>query len=217
MPIKKNSVKSETDLPATLPGRKLPVWKRKSVPSTPYMSSSKCYPEPKRALPDPLTNYDNTPKPTRFEWPEDELESTFNLIDNSFNNISYSTKTLLTQDDELKAGTSFDDLKHLPGTNKKSKDYTNETIDMEEVKNYVKEQKIRSDLVDYEDEDDPDASFADSFDEEPKGEVGFKRKSEKLFPVIETKKVRFSINEKENKEIKVSLHPFCNIVSHGIC
>ncbi|GJQ72674.1 putative metal ion binding protein [Trypoxylus dichotomus] len=199
---KKISPRVEDDLPATLPGRKLPVWKRKTVPvaQPPPVTTTQYYREPKKVQQDPLALFDNTPKPTRFEWPEDEINSTFNLMENSFDDISYTSKPLLTQDDELRASTSFDDIKYTSSVNKKSnKDY-NPAIDMEEVKSYVKEQKIRSDLVEYDDEDDPD-SYLESVNIEQDN----KRKATKPISPVHTKKVRFSVNEKENKEAKINV------------
>lgn len=121
--------KNNPDLPATLPGRKLPVWKRKSAPlnvaQQQHVAASSHFapPEPKHGLTmDPLFLYDNTPKPTRFEWPDEELTN-FPLLEtsSSFDDISYNSKQILTQEEELRpAGSTFDEVKHLPSLNKKS-------------------------------------------------------------------------------------------------
>lgn len=91
-------------LPATLPGRKIPVWKRKVAPThTPEPTVNPLMIKPRVTAPsDPLAIYDNTPKPTRFEWPEEDL-SAFNPLDSTFDDISYTSRPLLTQEDELKA------------------------------------------------------------------------------------------------------------------
>lgn len=198
---KKVTPKLENDLQPNLTSRKLPSWKRKNTPvSSPATTTPQYYSEPKKVAQDPLAIFDNTPKPTRFEWPEDEINSTFNLMENSFDDISYTSKPLLTQDDELRASTSFEDIKYGPSSNRKSKEY-NQSIDMEEVKSYVKEQKIRSDMVEYEDEDDPD-NYLDSPNPDKDNN---KRKAITPVSPVHTKKVRFSVNEKENKEAKINI------------
>lgn len=205
-PSKKTVVKTEVpELPATLPGRKLPVWKRKTIaqpvqstPLTVYESKFKS---------ETSNLFDNAPKPTRFEWPEEETNNTmFNLLTGSFNDISYSSKPLLTQDLEQRAlqtasTARFESIKNLPNENKKASNYSEPAIDMEEVKDYVKEQKIRSDLVE---EDDEDAdNDLESFETVKAGE---KRKAEKSDTPV-TKRVRFNIKEKENKELKINVTP----------
>lgn len=148
-PVRKALPKSSgAYLPPTLPGRKLPVWKRRvaPVPST-HPVSQQFYSEYKRPAhqPDPLALYDNTPKPTRFEWPDEDL-TTFNLLDSSssnFDDISYTSRPLLTQEDEMRTSTSFDEIKYSANVNKVTpKNYGTAAIDMEEVKNYMKEQKF---------------------------------------------------------------------------
>lgn len=97
---------NKSNLPPTLPGRKLPVWKRKVAPSTHQEPTAAAATMPLVVKPrgggDPLAIFDNTPKPTRFEWPDEELTS-FNPLDSTFDDISYTSKPLLTEEDELKA------------------------------------------------------------------------------------------------------------------
>jgi hypothetical protein len=190
-----------SDLPAPLPGRKLPVWKRKSIP-TPSQSHSHsvsqlCFPEPRWApAVDPLSLPDNTPKPTRFEWPDEDLPA-LNLMDTSFEEISYTSKPLLTQEEEHRASTSFDDLKHIPNANRSivsSKKRSSPTLDMEEMKNYVKEQKIRSGLS-------QDDEGADNEVEIVENSQKRKAPDQKVKGV--TKKVRF--DEQENKTTTISI------------
>lgn len=195
---KKTSIKNlESELPTTLPGRKCPIWKRKIISSQPpalpvYESKFKSEP-----------SYDNAPKPTRFEWP-DEDSTMFNLMDTSFNDISYTSKPLLTQEEELRAiataSATFDDIKHLPDQNKKPNEYSSTNIDIEEIKDYVKEQRIRSDLVEEEDEDaDNDLECYEQLKAESN-----KRKLENP-DGIQAKRVRFNTTEKENKELKLNV------------
>lgn len=152
--MKKGLKTSNTYLPQTLPGRKLPVWKRKVAPTPPASLPQHFYSEVKRPIaPDPLALHDNTPKPTRFEWPEDDL-TTFNPMDSNFDDISYTSRPLLTQEDEMRACTAFDEVKYSGNSNKSlNKNYGGSSVDVEEVKNYVKEQKIRSDLTEYDNEE----------------------------------------------------------------
>lgn len=99
------------ELPPPLPGRKLPIWKRKNVPSVPMQHpTSQLQFSEQRYPQDPLSVPDSTPKPTRFEWPDDDLPQ-ISLMDTSFEEISYTSKPLLTQEEEIRASTSFDDLR----------------------------------------------------------------------------------------------------------
>lgn len=201
---KKISAKTtDPDLPAPLPGRKLPVWKRKSAPAAvPHTVVPHFYPEQKRTTQtDSLAGFDNTPKPTRFEWPEEEL-STLNLFDSTFDDISYTSKPLLTQDDEPRPSTSFDRIKETPNTNRRPTTYSNSAVDMDDVKDYVKEQRIRSNLTE-EDEDD-DETISNDFANK---EESLKRKIK--FDDTPAKRVRFSVNEKENqiKQTKINITP----------
>lgn len=91
--IKKN-FKNTMELPAALPGRKLPVWKRKNAPqgstgnsrTLKYVKSS---PSAEAA------------KPARFEWSDDDLpQLTPDVMDVSeFGEISYTSTPLLREDD----------------------------------------------------------------------------------------------------------------------
>lgn len=138
-------------LPATLPGRKLPVWKRKVAPThVPESVSTPLIVKPRTAVTsDPLAIYDNAPKPTRFEWPDEEL-STFNPLDSTFDDISYTSRPLLTQEDELKA---CSEAKRTAITNKQSKSNEGE-------EEFSKEQKIR---LDFDDDDSMDAELVSRY------------------------------------------------------
>ncbi|KAJ8917979.1 hypothetical protein NQ315_011432 [Exocentrus adspersus] len=103
----KPRVQKPPELPPTLPGRKLPVWTRKKAPmqhpTSQLQFSEQKYPQ------DPLLVPDNTPKPTRFEWPDDDLPQ-ISMMDTSFEDISYTSKPLL-KEEEVRASTSFDDAR----------------------------------------------------------------------------------------------------------
>lgn len=190
-------------LPPTLPGRKLPVWKRKVAPvslSHP-LTQQLCTGYKRSTQADPLAVYDNTPKPTRFEWPDEELTN-FIPLDSNFDDISYTSKPLLTQEDEMRSCTSFDEVRYSGNVSKpSSKNYGSGTIDMEEMKNYMKEQKIRSNMADYDDEEAADNDLETQIEINTNSN---KRKSENE-SLSSTKRVRFNINEKENKETKLNV------------
>ncbi|KAK5650591.1 hypothetical protein RI129_001620 [Pyrocoelia pectoralis] len=200
---KKISAKTmDPDLPAPLPGRKIPVWKRKSAPSTlpPTLPPNFYQDSKKQSLADPLAYFDNAPKPTRFEWPDDEIAS-LNVFDGAFDDISYTSKPLMTKNDEPKPSTSFD---CAADSNRLSPDYDDTSIDTDDMKDYVKEQKIRSSLTeeDYEDNIDNDFNTRNSL----------KRKSS--LDQTSSKKVRFNANEKENqKGPKISITPTGKLTS----
>lgn len=94
-----SKVQPIADLPPALPGRKVPVWKRKTAP-LPYQSTQSDYQD--KWSSDPLMMHDSTPKPTRFEWPDEELPP-LALMDSTFEEISYTSKPLLTQEEEIRA------------------------------------------------------------------------------------------------------------------
>nr|XP_023017907.1 centrosome-associated zinc finger protein CP190 [Leptinotarsa decemlineata] len=182
---------STPDLPPTLPGRKVPVWKRKnapptiSTPSSHNASQQSFCDEPRHSVPsDPLCILDNTPKPTRFEWPEDDLPP----IDSSFEDISLTSKPLLTKEEEEKAQHCFDDLRNnveiIPKKNISRASSSNiiSNINTKVVEDFVKEQKIRSTM--FEDVDDL--------------EIGQKRKIElSSTSKVPSKKVKLTNKEKE--------------------
>lgn len=87
---------SASELPPPLPGRKVPVWKRKTAPASSHSDYSDKWAS------DPLMMHDARPKPTRFEWPDEDLPS-LPLMDGTFEEISYTSKPLLTQEEEIRA------------------------------------------------------------------------------------------------------------------
>lgn len=143
---------SNSQLPATLPGRKLPVWKRKIAPIpliTETVSPLLTVKPRSQPLSDPLAIHDSAPKPTRFEWPEEELTN-FNPLDSTFDDISYTSRPLLTQEEELK---TCPEARKAASRASRSNCSNSSAIDVEDVKDYVKEQRIR---MDFEDEESTD-------------------------------------------------------------
>lgn len=167
------------------------------------------YSEPKRNVrSESLGSFDNKPKPTRFEWPEEELSS-MNMFDGGFNEISYTSKPLLTQDDEPRPSTSFDRIKETPDNNRRAPNYNNTVINIEEVKDYVKEQKIRSNMIDDDDDDENiDNDFSNDFNDKSNSSQDSLKRKMKSDP-SSMKKVRFSVNEKENqlRTSKINITP----------
>uniref|UniRef100_A0A1Y1KMM1 Centrosome-associated zinc finger protein CP190 n=1 Tax=Photinus pyralis TaxID=7054 RepID=A0A1Y1KMM1_PHOPY len=197
---KKISAKTmDPDLPAPLPGRKIPVWKRKSAPSSlQHGLSSNFYQETKKqSASDSLAYFDNAPKPTRFEWPDDDI-ATLNVFGGSFDDISYTSKPLMTKSDEPKPSTSFDSN----DSNRLSPCYDDASLDTDDMKDYVKEQRIRSGLTD---------DYYDGGDELG-ARNSLKRKSTQ--DQTPSKKVRFNTSEKENqKGPKISITPTGKLTS----
>lgn len=215
----------DPDLPEPLPGRKLPIWKRKSVPGTVSYRSSE-----KSSMPEPLaTKYfkssvDDTPKPTRFEWPEEDDNS---FETSSFDEISYTSKPLLlpSREKSPKPSTSnFEELKRSSSSVKRpaSPVYNdNKKVNIQDVKEYLKEQKLRSDYIDYDDSEaadndlqtyddddsaeesaDKDAVFDQNVEDTPNKSI---LKNDASTP--HNKRVRFSLEGKENASVKTTPKP----------
>lgn len=170
------------------------AWKRKPVQpigsplSTSHSTSHLQFDQKwSNAVSDPLA--DNTPKPTRFEWPDDDLPN-MSLLDTSFEDISYTSKPLLTKDEEEKIKPSFDDLRNNVELPKKMVTRsTNNEVNLKEMEEFAKEQKIRN------------AMFEDVGEF---NDMGQKRKFEPNSPLkYATKKIK--TNNKENKETTISV------------
>lgn len=103
-PAKSTAVVEEINVPTY--SKKPTPWRRKpianAVQSHPASAtfSSKWASGPSEK--DPLSFPDNTPKPTRFEWPEDEIAPM--SMYPSFDDVSLTSKPLWTKDDDQKAG-----------------------------------------------------------------------------------------------------------------
>ncbi|KAF5283555.1 hypothetical protein FQA39_LY17301 [Lamprigera yunnana] len=119
--------------------------------------------------------------------------SSLNVFDSSFDDISYTSKPLFTQDDEPRPSTSFDRIKETPNSSRKSSNYENSYVDIEEVKDYVKEQRIRSHMNEEDDEE-----VDNDFDNTNRNRSLLKRRSS--LEQGNNKRVRFNVNEKENQK-----------------
>ncbi|KAF4529929.1 Centrosomal Protein 190 [Ephemera danica] len=144
------------ELPETLPGRKLPIWKKRR---TPFLMSSfdDSGPESAAMAPEHAASVKEEPaRPTRFEWPEDE-EALKSYVP-PFDSITYesaplqphTTKPLPAEDKK----TTFEELQSqykpikrqaspiVESTPKKSK-----IMDIQSVKEYLQEQEVRKQIV----------------------------------------------------------------------
>ncbi|XP_066993180.2 centrosome-associated zinc finger protein Cp190 isoform X2 [Anabrus simplex] len=186
----------DPDLPEPLPGRKLPIWKRRSAPpSVPSFFNEPVHINhhdgPSRvSLPKP----DEVARPTRFEWPDDDFEpATFT---SSFDDITYETKPLTRPLDVIRPApppplpptvpqhfkqecpnVSFEEIRRTavsikrpvvtnPDDNDSKKP---KMMDLQAVKEYVEEHRLRKDLLDSEEnsEDvDDDMAVADMDDDD---------------------------------------------------
>ncbi|XP_045465432.1 centrosome-associated zinc finger protein CP190 isoform X2 [Harmonia axyridis] len=111
-----------TDPPPIFPPRKLTGWKRKSLTACSSNSSFSSRSDSFNRSTDPLAL--DEAKPTRFEWPEDDLDlPNLDTMDISgFGDISYNSKPLLREDevktvlsksDALKKQTSNDGINEI--------------------------------------------------------------------------------------------------------
>lgn len=209
----------ETDLPETLPGRKLPIWKRKSAPLThPYIPTGLGY-EVLNNKPFIKSNLDEIPKPTRFEWPDEDAP-----FDSSFDEISYTSKPIilptLPREGPSKPGTSnstFDEIKRSGPVKRSSSPIGNQCkkVNIQDVKEYLKEHKIRSDYIDYDDSETTDNDLQtyevddhDSNEENSKDGADIFQQTDDIpnKGILKTEKsesspnkhVRFSLDGKEN-------------------
>ncbi|CAG9772523.1 unnamed protein product [Ceutorhynchus assimilis] len=94
------------DLPAALPGKKVPVWKNRNPPSVMQTHPASGTYSNKWKREHSLTERKtvttpNVPKPTRFEWPEEELTPIPNLYP-TFEDVSLTSKPLWTKEDDHK-------------------------------------------------------------------------------------------------------------------
>ncbi|KAJ9594053.1 hypothetical protein L9F63_014530 [Diploptera punctata] len=195
----------DPDLPETLPGRKLPIWKRRSVPSSVYYDDSPPYGiyESTSKLSSPLL--DESPRPTRFEWPEEHTETS--PYSTTFDDLSYETKPIVkpiihtanknstvkseasqrvaTFEEVCRTATNSKRIHSSPvsqdeGTMKKAK------LDLQAVKEYVQEHRLRKVLLDTAEENgeevDDDLAVADFDDDDDMddedGEVPYQDVSE---------------------------------------
>ncbi|CAG9857961.1 unnamed protein product [Phyllotreta striolata] len=137
---------------SSLPGRKPQGWKRRAPavvttvarggPGNPAHTESKW-----------SDSSNNPPRPTRFEWPEDELPA-MTMLDSNFEDISYTSRPLLTKEEEEKVKLNFDDLRNnveIP-TKKSSTKSPNNSLNFKDLEEFAKEQRIRSTMFEDPDE-----------------------------------------------------------------
>uniref|UniRef100_A0A1B6FIY5 BTB domain-containing protein n=1 Tax=Cuerna arida TaxID=1464854 RepID=A0A1B6FIY5_9HEMI len=103
----------ETTSPSLLlPGKKLPFWKKRSAIQLP----EEFYRNVNKKPPPPVAE---TPRPTRFEWPEEEIlpEISVNSISmSSFENLSYDSKIIVKPATDPKPVITEDSIDIMPTT-----------------------------------------------------------------------------------------------------
>ncbi|KAG8231798.1 Centrosomal Protein 190 [Ladona fulva] len=174
----------DPDLPEMLPGRKLPIWRRRNAPPSVPSVTEVIHAEEYECTP---LKGEEPPRPTRFEWPEEEEGEELGAFSVAFDNISYDSKPLQRPKEPStpvqprvnapppvtppsKPTVSFEELRktvihkrpansppsEAPGAKKK-------LVDIQEVKEYLQEQELRKNLVDTEEEGgNEDDDFDDS-------------------------------------------------------
>ncbi|XP_046399892.1 uncharacterized protein LOC124166412 [Ischnura elegans] len=161
----------DPDLPEMLPGRKLPIWKRRSAPPTlPAVNETSHVEEFE------CNSREDPPRPTRFEWPEEEEGEELGFS-GAFDSISYDSKPLqrpkeppvpqqprtstpIPASSPVKTTVSFEELRktviHKRPANQSPTDTPEakkgKVVDIQEVKEYLQEQELRKNLVDNEEE-----------------------------------------------------------------
>ncbi|XP_044735532.1 centrosome-associated zinc finger protein CP190 [Chrysoperla carnea] len=218
----------DPDLPEPLPGRKLPVWKRKTIPTSSFRASTSDFISENivssfksTSTPTPKV-LDNTPRPTRFEWPEDEIPST-DLMVSSFDDISYGSQPLaapiIKSNSMSNSSAAFEEIKKntikRPAT---SYNHHNNPVNLQEVKEYLQEQKLRNDYILRNEERNSASQNEDSNDNIEYRDENSSQGGESIFGNIKeenpnksilkpssndedhspAKKVRFSLEGKEN-------------------
>nr|CAD7395572.1 unnamed protein product [Timema cristinae] len=97
VPVKKYGQPKVVDpnLPETLPGRKLPIWKRRSVPTS-KPSVSDYFSSPYNNEFDMSSRSSDEPRPTRFEWPDADTSILAPMtFTSAFDNLSYETPPIV--------------------------------------------------------------------------------------------------------------------------
>ncbi|CAB3363432.1 Hypothetical predicted protein [Cloeon dipterum] len=161
------------DLPETLPGRRLPIWKKRKTP----VSFDDPVPENLAISDRTFEQEDEPPKPTRFEWPEDEesLKNYSEEYSQPFDSITYESTPLLRHKaspakvaEDEKPKDTFEEvkakvtpIKRLAPTDSDPATKKLKTIDIQSVKEYLKEQALRKEIVGSE-EDGEEAVEGDS-------------------------------------------------------
>uniref|UniRef100_A0A1B6LEF7 BTB domain-containing protein n=1 Tax=Graphocephala atropunctata TaxID=36148 RepID=A0A1B6LEF7_9HEMI len=96
----------------SLPGKKLPFWRKRSVVQLP----EEFYRTVNKKPPPPVVN--ETPRPTRFEWPEEEILPDVSVVNsismNSFQNLSYDSKIMVKPVTDPKPVITDDSIDIMP-------------------------------------------------------------------------------------------------------
>ncbi|KAL0271627.1 UNVERIFIED_CONTAM: hypothetical protein PYX00_008663 [Menopon gallinae] len=214
----------DLSLPPPLPGRKLPIWKRK-VPFT----GSQIVTENTTDILTPERS--ETPKPTRFEWDEDLNDPTvLRPVEDAFRALAHDVTTEIqhpivldgeftpTRQKETNSNCN-DSKRNSPGspTSPDSPPFKRSRTDLQDMKEYGKQQQLRNEILcseeNSEDGMDPDDLYG-SCDEEsqdlssssqstlnsstPKPILKSLTKPEPSTPA--SKRVRFSLEGKENNK-----------------
>lgn len=211
----------DPDLPEPLPGRKLPIWKRKYVPSpapTNFPPTSMLPSVTETIMSNKYFRHstDTVPRPTRFEWPDDDAS----IDTDTFDEISYSSKPIIvpTREKSPRPSTSsFESLKRSTTSLKRpaSPVYNDsKRVNIQDVKEYIKEQKLRSDYNDYDDSEAADNDLQ-SYDYNNDSEEELANKTDHAEDTpsksilknestsSHNKRVRFSFDKKENNNAKI--------------
>nr|CAD7194904.1 unnamed protein product [Timema douglasi] len=198
VPVKKYGQPKVVDpnLPETLPGRKLPIWKRRSVPTS-KPSGSDYFSSPYSNEFDMSSRSSDEPRPTRFEWPDADTSILAPMtFTSAFDNLSYETPPIIkASKTDIRSSTApinmsypttskastFEDIKRNVVTKRPaSMMLANDNnakkakmMDLQAVKEYVQEAKLRNDLLDSNDDDeevDDDLALADFDDDDDEEE-----------------------------------------------
>ncbi|EFN82940.1 centrosome-associated zinc finger protein CP190 [Harpegnathos saltator] len=214
-PAKVTTSSTSSTLPEQpLPGRKLPIWKRKieESPATNYeLRTFHSTPSLSRPM-------ETTPGPSRFDLPEaDEIALG---VFSSFDDITYNTKPIVQASDIYKTGSSFrkrspdrdskndtteDEDDDSPGNDKGLRD-TNSDDDWSISKSFSRSQdgsakKVRFDLEEKENLEKPKSNTRPSSEDSINNHAKIIREVLKKYPhlVKNNKNIRLKIMQKEAK------------------
>ncbi|XP_069677352.1 centrosome-associated zinc finger protein Cp190 [Periplaneta americana] len=182
----------DPDLPETLPGRKLPIWKRRNVPANvpAYYDEPSSVSDYESSSRMPTVVIDESPRPTRFEWPEENVDTP--SYSSSFDDLSYETKPLVkpfiysvnkptipkadtfhrvaTFEEVCRTATNMKRMPSSPSSQDETASKKAKILDLQAVKELVQEHRLRKDLMetgdDNCDEVDDDLAVADMDDDD---------------------------------------------------
>nr|CAD7403254.1 unnamed protein product [Timema poppensis] len=200
VPVKKYGQPKVVDpnLPETLPGRKLPIWKRRSVPTS-KPSGSDYFSSPYTNEFDMSSRSSDEPRPTRFEWPDADTSILAPMtFTSAFDNLSYETPPIIkASKTDIRSSTAPINMSY-PTTSKAST--------FEDIKRNVVTKRPASMML----ANDNNAKKAKMMDLQAP-QTSTQEEEPHASPIIaSSKKVRFSFDtssaeEKENAANKVKL------------